>query len=222
MADKSPEKGSGIEDFLEDSEDPIVMLPPEEFFEKADSEPDYPTDSGEPLKLATVVGGYQYKGGEGRNVMLELGHPAIVLLLAYLLTLPGIILEFFMLKNLWYFGFDIYTIYILLLATGSVLTGFFLLFRKPGSRLIFSIGNLTLFGMATSATIAFLILLIIFGRGSADLAILISIMLVVSMLALLISSPRIERREGLAIGAYGAGAIIAALVPVHQAFGIPN
>jgi len=220
MPEKSSGDVSGVQDFLKDSEDVVEAKPTEEPLAVLQAERDYPVDSGEPLKLATVVGGYRYKGGEGKDVMLELGHPAIVLLLAYLLTLPGIIMEFFMLKNLWYYGFDLYSTYVFLLATGCVLTGFFLLFRKPGSRRVFSIGSLTIFGIASTATAASLALLLLYGRDSADIAILLSVIVVISILALMISSPRIERREGLSIAAYGAGAIIAALVPVHQAFGI--
>jgi len=220
MADaERPGEGSGVEDFLRDSEETVEEKAAEKHPKKAD-DTGYRLEEEEPLRLATVVGGFRYRGAEGKNVMLELGHPAIVLLLAYLLTLPGVIMEFFMLKSLWYFGFDLYSTYVFVLATGCVVTGFFVLFRKPGSRLPFSPGNSMRFLMAGLATAISLLLLLLVGRDTPELAILLSAIVVVSMISLLSSSPRIERREALPIATYGAGAVIAALVPVHQAFGI--
>jgi tetratricopeptide (TPR) repeat protein len=232
MANPEPSgEGSGLEDFLRDTgetfeekpEKPEKKLPekPPKKAKKAEKAvEEAPVDASEPLRMATVVGAYRYKGAEGKDVMLELGHPAIVLLLAYLLTLPGVIMEFFMLKSLWYFGFDLYSTYVFVLATGCVVTGFFVLFRKPGSRLLFSSGNRWQFLIAAVATTISLILLLYFGRDAPELAILLSAIVVVSMISLLASSPRVERKEALSIATYGAGAVIAALVPVHQAFGI--
>jgi len=235
------QEGSGLEDFLRDSEDIIEEKPPEEPQEelpeekppekskekrrekppkKVEKEEDYSPEAEEPLRLATVVGAFSYKGIEGKNVMLELGHPAIVLLLAYLLTLPGIIMEFFMLKSLWYYGFDLYSTYVFVLTTGCVVTGFVILFRKPGSRLLFSSGNRWQFLIAAVATAMSLLLLLLIGNDGPEIAIMLSTMVVISMIALLSSSPRIERKEALSIATYGVGLVIAALVPVHQAFGL--
>jgi tetratricopeptide (TPR) repeat protein len=200
------------------AEPPKAEVRPEVRAEKRSE--DYLVDSGEPMKMATVVGGYGYSRPEGRDVMLELGHPAIVLLLAYLLTLPGIIMEFFMLKYLWYYGFELYSIYIFILTTGCVLTGIFFMFRQPGSNRILSVGDRKLFAAASVVTALSITLLVLSGNGAPEIVILISVVVVVSLIALMISSPRIERKEGFAIAAFGAGAIVAALVPVHQAFGI--
>jgi len=205
------------------TEEPLAEAP------KAEAKPvvrpeerseDYLVDSGEPLKMATVMGGYGFSKPEGRDVMLELGHPAIVLLLAYLLTLPGIIMEFFLLKYLWYYGFELYSVYIFILTTGCVLTGIFLLFRQPGSKTILSVGERKLFAAASVATALSITLLVLSRSDSPELVILISVIVVASLIALLASSPRIERKESYAIAIFGAGAIVAALVPVHQAFGI--
>ena len=210
-------EAKAVDHFLKDMEE-MAEEKPKKAPKKAEREPS-PME-GEPVKLATLVGGYRYKGAEGKNVMLELGHPAIVLLLAYLLTLPGVIMEFFMLKNFWYFGFDLYSTYVFILATGCVLTGFFVLFRKPGSRWIFATQNRMQFVIAGIATLIALSLLLLFGRGAPEAAILLSVAIVVSMMALLTSAARIERKEAAHVTTYGIGAVIAALVPVHQAFGL--
>jgi len=231
---KPPADSSGVDDFLSDAEETIEEKAVDDFLSDAEEivekkapekppkkvEEELPPVEGSPVRLATIVGGYRYKGAEGKNVMLELGHPAIVLLLAYLLTLPGVIMEFFMLKNFWYFGFDIYSTYVFILATGCVLTGFFVLFRKPGSRWIFATGNSKQFVIAAVATAIALLLLLMVGRDSPDIAILLSAIIVVSMMSLLSTSARIDRREAKHIATYGAGVVIAALVPVHQAFGL--
>ena len=182
---------------------------------------EFALDRGEPLRLATLVGGYRHRQIEGRHLMLELGNPAVILLLAYLLTLPGIILEFFMLKSWWYFGFDLYSFYVFLLSFGCIAMGFYLLFRDTsGKDARFLIGNEPLFAGGVLLATATIILLLMYGRESAGLAILFSVVVVISLILAVASAPNIERHDVLPFSMYGVGAVIVALVPVHQAFGI--
>jgi tetratricopeptide (TPR) repeat protein len=173
----------------------------------------------EPFRLVTLVGGYRHKEIEDRRLMLELGDPAIVLLLAYLLTLPGIIMEFFMLKGLWYFGFELYRTYVFMLATGCVLFGFYLMFRRGDSpRTGPGLASPRIFWGAIGITTVALALLLIFGRDSAEMAIALSIMIVASVIAALATAPGMLRRDVYPVAAFGAGAVIVALVPVNHAF----
>lgn len=160
-------------------------------------------------------------GTERRALMLELGNPAIILLLAYMLTLPGIVLEFFMLKSLWYFGFEWYSIYIFFLATGCVFAGFYMIFRRSDAgKLTFSVDRPPVFAFAVSTAAVALFLLIVFGKEIAELAILLSIIIVASVIVAISSAPGMNRHDILPVMFYGAGIVTVSLVPVHQAFQI--
>jgi tetratricopeptide (TPR) repeat protein len=210
----------GIHDFLRDSGEPEKRAQKgrggsrEEAMEHA-------RETEEPFRLVTLVGGYRHKEIEGRHLMLELGNPAIILLLAYLLTLPGIIMEFFMLKGLWYFGFELYRTYVFLLATGCVAFGFYLMFNQPeGSKLSFKLDRPGLFIAAAGTAVLALVLLLFFGKDTAPLAIVLSIIIVGCVVLILASAPRMPKEDAFPVAAFGAGAIIVALIPVNHAFDI--
>lgn len=187
----------------------------------SDEETDFHINSGEPLRLITLFGGYRHKQLEGRNYMLELGNPAIVLLLAYLLTLPGIILVFFLYKSLWYFGFDLYSLYVFILSTGCVGTGVFLLYnRYEQKKSGLKVRNVPIAIGATVLAIISLLLVIIFGRESFPLAILFSIFFVIALMMGVLVAPKISRHDIAPFSLYGIGAVMVAFVPVHQAFGM--
>ncbi|MEM3038174.1 MAG: tetratricopeptide repeat protein [Thermoplasmata archaeon] len=176
----------------------------------------------EHVRLISMFGGFRHEQIDDRRQMMELGNPAIILLLAYLLTLPGIMLEFFTYKHLWYFGFNLYSSYVFFLSTGCVLAGLYLIFRRsardPKSRQL--IANFPLFvGAASTAAISMFFLLLM-GPSSPELAILFSILIVASVIAAIASARNMDRDDVAPFAFYGAGAVIVALVPVHQAFGI--
>jgi tetratricopeptide (TPR) repeat protein len=210
----------GIHDFLKDLGEPEKGVQKGHMGSK-DETMDRAGETGEPFRLVTLVGGYRHKELEGRHLMLELGNPAIILLLAYLLTLPGIIMEFFMLKGLWYFGFELYRTYVFLLATGCVAFGFYLMFSRPeGSPLGIKSDRPGLFIAAAGTGILALALLLIFGKDFAPLAIVLSIIIVGCVILILASAPRMPKEDIFPVAAFGIGAIIVALIPVNHAFDI--
>lgn len=153
--------------------------------------------------------------------MVELGNPAMILLLGYLLALPGIIMEFMLMKQLWHFGFNLYSLYVFLLATGCVIFGFYLIFRtsNPNISMLENVDPKLLISGIIIASVSLLLLLLL-GRESAGLAILLSIFIVFAAILILISTPNIERRDTTPIAMYGIGIIVMALAPIHQAWGI--
>ena len=177
---------------------------------------------GNHVRLISMFGGFRHEQIDDRRQMMELGNPVIILLLAYLLTLPGIIFEFFTFKQLWYFGFEIYSIYVFFLSAGCVLAGLYLLFRRKASDPKSSqyIGNFPLFAGAACVAAMSIFLLILMGPESPDLAILFSIFIVGSVIAMIASARNMDRYDVVPFAFYGAGAVIVSLVPVHQAFGI--
>lgn len=177
---------------------------------------------GNHVRLISMFGGFRHEQIDDRRQMTELGNPATILLLAYLITLPGIIVEFFTFKHLWYFGFDIYSIYVFFLSAGCVSAGLYLLFRRKASdpRSSQYIGNFPLFAGAACVAVMSAFLLILLGPESPDLAILLSVIIVGSMIAMIASARNMDRYDVVPFAFYGAGAVIVALVPVHQAFGI--
>lgn len=182
---------------------------------------EYALDTGERLRLVSLVGGYRHDQIQGRHLMLELGNPSVMLLLGYLLVLPGIILEFFLMKRLWYFGFDLYGLYVFLLATGCVVGGFYLVFRKSEAEKTSTdtADSQWLIAAATIATISLLIVVLL-GRESPGIAILFSITLIVAAVIAFATAKNIERKDIFPISLYGAGIIAMAMSPVHQAFGL--
>ena len=182
---------------------------------------EYALDTGERLRLVSIVGGYRHKQIEGRRIMAELGNPAVILLLLYLLALPGIIMEFFMMKRLWYFGFDLYSVYVFFLASGCIGAGFYLIFRRAESEsMTLKKINAKLIFAAIPIAMVCMILLVTFGRDSAVLAILFSIGLIMTAIIIVAASPYIQRRDIFPVALYGAGIVTVALAPIHQAFGI--
>lgn len=182
---------------------------------------EYALDTGERLRLVSIVGGYRHKQIEGRRIMAELGNPAVILLLLYLLALPGIIMEFFMMKRLWYFGFDLYSVYVFFLASGCIVAGFYLIFRRAETEtMTFGHINVKLIFTALPVAIACVVLLVTFGTESAVLAILFSIGLIIAAIVIVAASPNIQRKDIFPVALYGAGIVTVALAPIHQAFGI--
>jgi len=192
--------------------------------EKAISKEDvieYALETGERMRLVSLAGGYRHKQIAGRRVMLELGNPAILLLLAYLFALPGIVVEFFLMKELWYFGFDLYSLYVFILATSCVAAGFYLIFRSAdASKSGFRITNQHLLMGAIALAAVCLFLLIFWGRESAEIAILLSIGFVIATMLALRSTPNIEKIDALPVTLYGMGIVIIAMIPVHHALDI--
>ena len=177
---------------------------------------------GEHVRLISMFGGYRHEQIDDRRQMMELGNPAIILLLAYLLTLPGIILTFFAFKPLWYYGFNIYSVYVFFLSAGCIAAGLYLLFRRAASspRSSQYIRDFRLFASAACIAITSIFLLILFGPGSPELAILLSVFFIAAMIAGIASARNIEREDMVPFTFYGMGATVVALVPVHQAFGL--
>jgi len=177
---------------------------------------------GEPVRLISIFGGYRHEQIDDRRQMTELGNPAIILLLAYLLTLPGIILTFFAFKPLWYYGFNVYSIYVFLLSAGCIAAGLYLLFRRIASspRSSHYVRDFRLFASAGCVASGSIFLLILFGPIYPEAAILLSVIFVAAMIACIASARNIEREDMVPFAFYGIGATIVALVPVHQAFGL--